>query len=84
MFYIIFHNGCAHGPQTIVNSTFVFNMKRSLSQEPTLCEANKRQRLFTADEVLDDLDNSDNVQNKGRIHDSLQSMGMHLCKSKQS
>ena len=64
-----------------MTSTYVFNVKPSLSQIPTLGKANK-QRLFTVDEVLDDLDNSDDVENKSRIHNSLWSMGANLCKSK--
>ena len=56
-------------------------MKLPLSQVPISGKANKCQRLFTADEVLDDLDNSENVENKGRIHDSLQSMGAAIVKN---
>ena len=48
---------------------------------PTSGEVNKRQRQFTADKVLVDLDNSDNVDNKGRIHDRLQSMGTAIVKN---
>ena len=42
--------------------TFIFNMKWSLFQVATSGEANKCQRLFTADEVLKYLDNSDDEQ----------------------
>ena len=52
-----------------MNTTFVFHMKRSLSQVPTSGEANKCQRLFAGDEVLllDDSDNFGNVESTSKF-----------------
>ena len=41
-----------------MDSTIAFNMKQSLPQLPKSGKAKKCQPLFTADEALEDLDNS--------------------------